>query len=173
MFDVSQPMLVFDSPCYTPYTKIMYGWGFNLYEYHMDTPRGLFFSHIEEAIMFAHRYGARFVMDPRAAPDRVDVLQYILTRQNEDEEPIPLEDGRCTSRRSPAQRVQLARLHGRPDDYYLSKEKEELELAPVEEAAEESEYAGSSTNYAGGMARKKAEPEFEFATASIDWFGEK
>lgn len=186
MYNIERPYLVFDRPCYTPLTDSFYGWGFNLYEWNADKPRGLFFSHISEAVMFARRLGAMFSMDPRSAPDRVTALEYVLSRQDEADYPVPPEDGRANNNKTPAQMEQavrqLASMHG----FDEAKIREILADIPTDadnlEAETEGRYgvdwAGSSTHYQGGRTRPylglddgPIDVGLELAEV-VDWFGD-
>jgi hypothetical protein len=187
MYNIDRPYLIFDGPCHLPFTNSFYGWGFNLYEWNADKPRGLFFSHISEAVMFARGVGAMFAMDPRAAPDRVTALEYVLSRQDESDYPVAPEDGRSRNNKSPAQLEQavrqLATMHG----FDEAKIQEILSDIPTDadnlEAETEGSYGmdwtGSSTHYAGGRARphlgadeSPAGAGLEVADA-LDWFGDE
>lgn len=185
MYNIDRPYLVFDGPCYTPAANLFYGWGFNLYEWNADKPRGLFFSHISEAVMFARRLGAMFSIDPRSAPDRVTALEYVLSRQDEADYPVPPEDGRLTNKKTPVQLAQLAAAReGRAFD--AAEVKSLLEEIPFDADNDEAEtegrygvdWAGSSTHYAGGRARphlgadESSSGLGQAMADTIDWFGD-
>lgn len=182
MFNINKPMLVFSGPCHLPFTGQFYGWGFDLYEYHMDKPRGLFFSHISEAVMFARRYEASFCMDPNAAPDRVSVLEYVLTRHDESNWPTPPHDGRSTNKKTPLQLAQLAAAReGR--DFNEAEVRAMLDCQPVAddelyemdtemEGTYGADWVGSHTDYTGGRARSHLDGDVDASgLGALDWFG--
>lgn len=186
MYNIDKPMLVFDGPCYTPAAELFYGWGFNLYEFNADKPRGLLFSHVSEAVMFARRLGALFIMDPRAAPSRVTALEYVLSRQDEADFPAAPEDGRSKNIKTPEQLEQavrqLASMHG----FGEGRIREILDgLAQAQDADEDEtetegrygvDWVGSATGYGGGRVRPHGGPVDAgdgggFASVEeLDWF---
>jgi hypothetical protein len=81
MFDVGGPTLVFVTQTHHPILEHHTGYIFALYEMTMHKPRELFFSHVAEAQVYALHKGASLHMDPRAAPERLTALDYLLSAE--------------------------------------------------------------------------------------------
>lgn len=188
MFNVDRPTLVFSGPCHLPVTGSFYGWSFDLYEYDKDKPRGLFFSHISEAVMFVRRMGGVMIMDESCKPGRLSALDYILTRHDHESDLPPCPpDGRTMNRKTPEQIAQavsqMAVIHG----YDTAWVKEILADIPTDADNAEAEaegggsyevdWAGSTTGYAGGRTPPRLDADADatgggFAATEIDWFGD-
>lgn len=76
MFDISGPVLVFDTHCHG-FNNEFTGYIFALYEMEFSKPRELFFSHIAEAQVFALNRGAALFMNPACKPERLAASMYL------------------------------------------------------------------------------------------------
>ena len=83
MFDIAEPVLVFDTQCHTRGGTIE-GFIFGFYEPHAFKVRELYFATIIEAQLFAYGKRAALVMDANRTPARFTVLDFMLAAQEGD-----------------------------------------------------------------------------------------
>lgn len=83
MYDITQPHLVFDTHCHGESGSFT-GYIFKYFERDVSKPRELFFSHFAEAQVFAIQKEAILLMNPKAAPTRVGILDFLYTLTEDD-----------------------------------------------------------------------------------------
>lgn len=84
MFDLRDPVLVFNTQTHHPVLEHHTGYIFDFYAITARKARPLFFTHIWEAHVFALRMRATLEMNPDAKPDIVTALDYILSTTDGD-----------------------------------------------------------------------------------------
>lgn len=107
MFDVSQPVLVFDTHCHG-FNNEFTGYIFALYELEYSKPRELFFSHIAEAQVFALNRGAVLFMNPACKPERLAASMYLRAYVDDPNVASMSANARATADRRAAKKAKQA-----------------------------------------------------------------